>query len=303
MREYKGIDIGRLVFACLIPFLHISFGGGMLILQQYVARLGVPFFFAVSGMFLALRCENGHRMDVWKKYVLKIGRLLVVWLIIDLPAMIFRSEITIQTLIFETPGYLWYLTGLLVATIPFCFIRNRKILYMVSAILYIVGTIYGEAYEWLTGGWPLYMSIFLTTRNGVFFGLPMMCIGELTWKYNRNPRKGLAIATVFLVLEITFVGMHTTGYGIMYLFLPAVCYYLIVALKAWQPEFDCPYAAGLSSSIYLVQYVIIAFMQKIVKIIGINTLIWSWITYFSVIACAVVIYFTLKNRKLGKILF
>ena len=28
MREYKGIDIGRLVFACLIPFLHISFGGG-----------------------------------------------------------------------------------------------------------------------------------------------------------------------------------------------------------------------------------------------------------------------------------
>lgn len=95
MREYKGIDIGRLVFACLIPFLHISFGG-MLILQQYVARLGVPFFFAVSGMFLALRCKNGHLMDVWKKYVLKIGRLLVVWLIIDLPAMIFRSEITIQ---------------------------------------------------------------------------------------------------------------------------------------------------------------------------------------------------------------
>ena len=46
MRKYnRGLDIGRLVFACLIPFLHIPFADGLVIeiIRQYFSRLGVPF--------------------------------------------------------------------------------------------------------------------------------------------------------------------------------------------------------------------------------------------------------------------
>lgn len=51
-RTYPGIDILKFIFACLIPLLHIPFGNGVpVVLQQYVARLGVPFFFAASGFF------------------------------------------------------------------------------------------------------------------------------------------------------------------------------------------------------------------------------------------------------------
>ena len=59
MRKYKGIDIGRLIFACLIPILHIGFSGtGIEIVRQHVSRLGVPFFFVVAGMFLIKSIEK-----------------------------------------------------------------------------------------------------------------------------------------------------------------------------------------------------------------------------------------------------
>lgn len=55
MRRYKGIDAGRLMFACFIPLLHIPLPHifGVEVIQQYIARLGVPYFYAVSGMFLS----------------------------------------------------------------------------------------------------------------------------------------------------------------------------------------------------------------------------------------------------------
>lgn len=55
MRRYKGIDAGRLMFACFIPLLHIPLPHifGVEVIQQYIARLGVPHFYAVSGMFLS----------------------------------------------------------------------------------------------------------------------------------------------------------------------------------------------------------------------------------------------------------
>lgn len=61
--RYTGIDIFRVIFACLIPLLHISLPNSMPlhIVRQYISRLGVPFFFAVSGMFLSKNIvENGY---------------------------------------------------------------------------------------------------------------------------------------------------------------------------------------------------------------------------------------------------
>ncbi|MBQ8683089.1 MAG: hypothetical protein IJ518_01065 [Clostridia bacterium] len=54
-QSLTGIDVAKFVFACLIPFLHISFGDSPVkeIMAQYFGRLGVPFFFTVAGMLLA----------------------------------------------------------------------------------------------------------------------------------------------------------------------------------------------------------------------------------------------------------
>lgn len=183
MRKYKGIDIGRVIFACLIPMLHINFTGvGIEIIRQYLSRLGVPFFFVVAGMFLVKSIENKGNVEALKQYASKIGRILLVWLVIYLPILLLRQEgVTLQEFFFKTPAYLWYLTGLIAASVPFCLTRNRKMLFYASIILYVLGTLFSESYKWLIGGFPAYEAIFLTTRNGLFFALPLMCIGEQTW--------------------------------------------------------------------------------------------------------------------------
>ena len=196
MRKYRGIDIGRLIFACLIPLLHIGMKGTVpFVVQQYLARLGVPFFYAVAGMFLIKSIEKRGAFPALKQYAFRVGRMLLIWIVIYLPILLLREEgLTIKELIFRTPAYLWYLTGLLVAAVPFCLIKNRKVLLYLSLALYAFGTIFGEAYRKLTGGLPLYETVFITTRNGVFFGLPLMCVGEATWKRERVPAFAFALS-------------------------------------------------------------------------------------------------------------
>ena len=154
MRKYKGIDIGRILFACLIPFLHIEFKENDIvdIIRQYFSRLGVPFFFAISGMFLFRSIGKYGYWDAWKKYTKRVGRILLIWIVIYSPFIIHLNLQSIQMLLFKTPAFLWYLTAILVASIPFCLIRNRKVLYIVAFFLYVFGTLFGSTYKWLTGG-------------------------------------------------------------------------------------------------------------------------------------------------------
>jgi len=68
LRKYKGIGAGRLLFACLIPLLHIGFeyGVGIDLVRQYISRLGVPYFFSVSGMFLINSIRNRGHIEALK---------------------------------------------------------------------------------------------------------------------------------------------------------------------------------------------------------------------------------------------
>lgn len=170
------------------------------------------------------------------KYETKIVRLLVVWLIIYSPILYMRmkgQENAIWELIFKTPAYLWYLTALIVAAIPFCFIKSRKALYCASAVLYMAGVLISPSYSWLTGGFPLYEEIFITSRNGVFFGLPLMCAGELADRAKHKSWVGLGMSAMLLCVEITFVGMNVNQEAdrSMYLFLPLFIYFLISVIK------------------------------------------------------------------------
>ena len=160
MRKYKGIDIGRVIFACLIPILHIPFQDnvGIDVVRQYISRLGVPFFFAVSGMFLIKSIEKYGRAEALKKYLIRVGRVLLIWLLIYSPLLIYGAESyekLVQQIIFKTPAFLWYLTSLLFAAFPFCMVKNRRLLYGSAIILYVFGTLFGDTYRWLLGGGAL----------------------------------------------------------------------------------------------------------------------------------------------------
>lgn len=307
MRKYKGIDIGRVIFACLIPLLHISFKGAEIeIIRQYLSRLGVPFFFVVAGMFLVKSVESKGAVEALKQYALKIGRMLLIWLVIYLPILLLRQEgVTIQEIVFKTPAYLWYLTGLLAASVPFCLVRNRKMLFYASIALYVFGTLFGESYKWLIGGFPAYESIFLTTRNGLFFALPLMCIGEQTWRKEKPALPQLALYGGLLIAEIIFVGAHAspTDDRSMYFCLPLFMYEFIILCRQWNPEINTRWFGGISSAIYLMQFGIITIVMKCGEIIHVNS---PWIQFFTWICVCIiptVIYLALRKTKIVKMLF
>lgn len=307
MRKYKGIDIGRVIFACLIPLLHIGTTNQVsYIVKQYVSRLGVPFFFAVAGMFLSKSIERNGSSVALKKYTLKIGRMLLIWLTIYLPVLLLRQEcVTIKEIVFKTPAYLWYLTGLLVAAVPFCIAKNRKMLLYFSLILYAFGALFGETYSWLTSGLPVYESVFITTRNGIFFGLPLMCIGEVSWNREKTFCYEILILGGLLIAEITFVGMQVAQNAdrSMYLVLPGFIYFLVIALRNWNPKVNTIYFGGISSAIYVMQFGVITVIMKAAAISGITGNWINWFTYLMVIIVPTVFYLLFRKTKVVKILF
>ena len=304
MRKYKGIDIGRLIFACLIPLLHIGMSDQIsLVVKQYVSRLGVPFFFAVSGMFLSKSVEKNGNVAALKKYAVKIGRMLLIWLVIYLPILMLRQEgVAIREIIFKTPAYLWYLTALLVASVPFCLVKNRKGLLYVSLALYAFGTMFGETYSWLTGGLPTYESVFITTRNGIFFGLPMMCIGEASWDREKTSLPGMLINGGVFIAEVTFVCRYSEP-GSMYLALPGLIYFLVIAFRNWGPVVNTTWFAGISSAIYLMQFGVITIVMKVAEVVGITGGWIHWFAWLMVMAVPTAFYLLFQKTRVAKILF
>ena len=304
MRKYTGIEIGRLTFACLIPLLHIGLTGTVpFIAQQYLARLGVPFFYAVAGMFLVKSIDKKGALPALKQYIFRIGRMLLIWVLIYLPIILLRDGgLSLNELLFKTPAYLWFLTGLVVASVPFCLIKNRKALLWFSLLLYFSGTVFGEAYGKITGGFPLYEKFFLTTRNGLFFGLPMMCVGEATWRREKVPIYEFLLHGCLLAAEVTLICFYSEP-GSMYISLPGFIYCLIIACRNWNPHINTTYFGGISSAIYVMQFGIITVVMKAAEFFGLSG---NWLhlaAWFMVIFLPAAFYLILRKAKIIKILF
>lgn len=303
--RYTGIDLCRLIFACLIPLLHIGLpnSASLYIMRQYVSRLGVPFFFAVSGMFLSKAIADRGNWAAMKKQLWKIGRVLCLWFCIYTP-LFNRGEYSINEYLFLTPGYLWYLSATLFAVFPFCLIGNKFLKHGTALILYFIGTLFSGSYQWLSDGTGWYSRIFLSTRNGLFFAFPLMCVGEMAWKEKNSLRK-LLIAAGLLFVEITFVGAHASSGAdrSMYFFLPLFTLYFISVVREWNPKIGKIDLAGYSSAIYLMQYGLIWTGGKVLGVMQLTNLYWNWAVYILVLIAPVIFYRLIENRNVARILF
>ena len=209
--EYAGVDIIRFVMALLIVALHLhpllscnkylDFG-----LTEYVARLGVPFFFFVTGYFGAKKmivAKSELEVSSWgvnssyaTKYIGKVLRLYIIWNIIYLPLVIFNNDIKDVGLLHfilryirnfclsGTFSHLWYLNAVLldmiIIVITIKFGLKIKTIVKISFVLYLIGLTCQSYYGFFA---PLlnnkvfsciinYLSLFFpTARNFLFFGL------------------------------------------------------------------------------------------------------------------------------------
>lgn len=315
MKEsYSGIDLTKFFFACMIPFLHIYFGKipAITVIQQYISRLGVPFFFVSSGFFLSQSIKKRGNRNAFIRHEKRIAKMLLIWLAIYSPILLYGASSIrslVKDILFLTPAYLWYLTAVLVASVPFCFFHNRKQLLCLSVCLYLFGTLISESYSWLTGGFPAYTSIFITPRNGLFFALPMMCVGELAHMLPPSSSKkqtmALLFATVALYLEITLVGRNASARAdrSMYLLLPIFTFYLLRVTTFFRGQFNTQFFRGASVAIYVMQFGFITVLEMISNFAGVSTGAWPWIVYFTVILGGSFSYWICQKNKLLKNLF
>lgn len=203
---YPLIDILKLIAAFLVIGLHTRpFSTVNTIVDNLyvynIANYAVPFFYACTGFFVY--SENivifKHNL---KNRLNNVIKAYVLWTFIYLPLTIYGWVITgngivknfllfIRNFIFVGENYyswtLWYLNGLIVALISIyklCDKLSINRLFKIGCLLYIIGyaiELKNIYYSCVPSGiqkmLTLYITIFSTTRNGIFRSFCLLLVG------------------------------------------------------------------------------------------------------------------------------
>ncbi|MCJ1805963.1 acyltransferase [Flavobacterium covae] len=217
----NNLDVLKIIMAFLVIALHIfpvSKETGIEGLISYeiasgITRIAVPTFFLISGYFL--RNKLNDKPYLWK-YTKRILLLYVVWQFIYLPDLIrfynlgwFSKSDMILKLIY---GYwhLWYLLATTIAVGLLYLLRDLSTAIKTKLILFllIVGYSFQIGIQSNRLDLMFLYKIIGTTRNYLFFALPMMMIGTMydKWKNEITKCKWLFIPLwIILLIE---VGMY-----------------------------------------------------------------------------------------------
>ncbi|MBR0278261.1 MAG: acyltransferase [Clostridia bacterium] len=204
-RQYYAIDLTKFLCAILVVMIHVkplgnapskslldyvNFG-----IQNYIARIAVPFFFVSSGFLLYRKSSYIHfSIGFSKKYILHMFRLYFIWTLIYFP-LAFRGFFNdekgflhaclayLRNIVF-TGSYmqLWYFPALIfsVCLISFLLFKgvNPRVIVIIAFMFYIIGLFaqswYGlivplkENIPELWNALRLTKKIIVTTRNGLF---------------------------------------------------------------------------------------------------------------------------------------
>lgn len=333
MKYYNGIDIARVIAAFLVICVHtdplMSYSeSGNYFLVSVVARLAVPFFFVVSGFFF------GKKIDVARSFVAdskvlfsnlkRLMTIYIVWLLIYFPFQFLawiRSDESwtywltfIQKSIFEGSYYtLWYLTGL-IFSLTFSYILFKlfkpKVTLLITLILFVIGTLLQSYYDvWQTNDlFSTYYTLFLTTRNGLFFGSFFVSLGifiakEKTLLSQRWNVRFFFISLLLLTIE-AFQMKHlefTKGSGMWFMLVPST-YFLFKTLQSLNLRnrkiFN--YLRPFSLLVYLSHGLFLIIFNRIFYL---NSILYFAIVVLGTCFLSVAIIYYSKHCKLLKLLY
>lgn len=230
---YSALDLAKFICAFLIigihtgPLLDVSETANFVLIQVF-SRIAVPLFFLISG-FLLFSKMDGERewndyenVHILKNAVLRIIKLYVIWSIIYLPfnyLLIYKDGITIASILrylrdfFFTGSYyhLWFLPSLVFAEVAVYYLlkhTSMKITLIISSVLYVIG-MFGNVYPELIEKVPYvsimfsaYIKVFVTMRNGLFFGMMFITLGAYFAKHKMNVNQNSVISFILCILSM-----------------------------------------------------------------------------------------------------
>lgn len=258
-----------------------------------------------------------------KNTIKRLLKLYIVWIVIYMPILLrnlnegnrFKENIVrfIQELLFMAPAFQWYTLALLIGMYVTVYISKKKsfkFTIFVLGLLYIVGCL-GNTYLHifnLENILKTYLSIFLTTRNGLFFSPIFIFIGMLISKYEHQigeKNKYIAVCIVCLIvyfLEVSLVQLNPLKNDdcSMYFTLPLVTTFIcIIVLKN---DIKLKYSKemrNLSTFIFCSQYGFIFITNTLINktlSFKINSIIF-WICIIFEISTSFII---LRKTKYGR---
>lgn len=266
----NAIDIMKFTGAVLVVSIHFApFGSGENVeflnfeVQQFLARIAVPFFFMSNGYFLFRKMEYGSfSWEPVKQYLFRLFRLYLIWSAVYFPLAIRRVILDggsvgagvvrfVKKFLFSgSYTHLWYLNAAIVGVLIVSALLAAG--WEISSILILAGSLYAvgllaqsyfgvilplrELTPGLWEGLKQVQDVMETTRNGLFFGFLFIGLGMLC-AYREIPCSrnrafgGFAISLALLNLEALFVKKHNLVLKTdMYILLVPTVFFLFVAL-------------------------------------------------------------------------
>lgn len=311
---YKGIDYGKIVCAILVVCIHtgplLSINKEMnFFLVQIVARIAVPFFFIASAFFFfrKLHYEDGLRatknIELLKKYVLRLCKMYLLWsllyLTIQIPMWIYHG-FSFHTLLLYARDFLfmgsyyhlWFLPSLIFAVLFVYFLLERiniKKVLILSLILYIIGmfiNVYGDFFTHVplvSNLLDIYLIVFATARNGLFFGCIFVSLGYLIAKHESNfiefKRSGvisflisfaLLIGEAYLIRSLHMMNDLTS----MYLMLIPCVYFLFCTLLSYKNDRPNSNFVRNSSTLLYFSHCYIIFFVGLIPFFKMNSILY-----------------------------
>ena len=287
-RNYKGIELFRVVAAFLVIAIHTSplttySETADFIFTRVIARVAVPFFFMVTGYFVLSKGTDVRR------FMKKTAIVYAASAALYLPINVYAGHLKewglidlIQQVFFEGTFYhLWYLpAAILGAWITSLLIRrtSRRVCAAAVVALYVIGLL-GDSYWGLIENVPgvssVYNAIFTImgyTRNGLFFAPMFMLLGARL-KNARQSSAGFEIAGLiagFALMLCEALFARSQGWqrhDSMYVMLPFVMYFLFALLSRSKGTVKLP-LGGFSLLVYIIHPAVIIVVRGAARFLG-----------------------------------
>lgn len=270
-KNYYALDIAKFISALLVicihtgPLLDVDQNANFIVVQ-IIARIAVPFFFIVSGFLFFQKIDFRREWNDYeniaklKHYVGRLFKIYVIWSILYLPfnywilhtgdGLTWMAFATYIRDFFFTGSFyhLWFLPALMFAVCAVYFMIStlsmRKTL-IITMILYVIG-MFGNVYPKLLDTlpvihlmWKSYASIFVTTRNGLFFGMVFIALGAYFAKktmYLKRPFLVIGLILSFILLLVECFTIRKHGFmsdlaSMYFMLMPCVSFLFLLLLR------------------------------------------------------------------------
>jgi fucose 4-O-acetylase-like acetyltransferase len=269
---------------------------GLFVLDN-ISRFAVPFFFATSGYLFGKKViVNEKSVLYFKKYVIKIFKLYVSWLVFytiyDVLKIFIKgsnvqqeltkyfNEFTLINLMYYgkgTSGYqLWFLISLIWSIlILYIFFRMKKVaLLFITSLLNLIG-LFGQSYS-------IFFEFPLNTRDALFIGLFYTTLGfffsfTLEEKAKQQYNKAYLYLFIFFsslqVIEgyILDKGLSSSGeYFVSTIFLTSSLFFYILTNKQLGKGLFITKIGGNALGIYIIHVLFIDVIDMTLNLLDLN---------------------------------